>query len=612
MDSYFSFQTMTPGKRPDNFEEHFRSKLESIYAAIANDPKFKFSDGVVQGFYWIGQSQAIQEQRHNYNLEFLITSFLGKSNRYKIWIPYYEAQKLDDYKRAADEFFKSKKFVAPNQPLTQSVFNRTVTEEFKRIVANHPEEFQKLAPEVAAQENLQPESRGLYNAIVILPSKLDTLNRSLIIKFNVRPIQDYWKTRKAYTLEPHEFQISTGIHDIEKVRNLLNDVKPELEKIGFFEYNLAKTTPKNVDKVIPKDWIDKKDIIVYRKPNQAFYSLILVRAEGRKPKILMSLGTSDVQKAEMIRAAILNEFLPSFEAGEDQDLTLRKLREFIDDRCPSEKRCTPRRFSDIRQVAINGTNKIQLYTPSLNRVQREDDTTYYGYALHIAPPPGSHVTSRSSSALVGSLNTSNENLARQRLKTLMDLAEIALTIFFTSHPEIQIPTHTTEKTARGKPILTTMFRIAKPGERAGSNEVFFEDLAEQIIKPALHDFDRYTTWQTTVTVAEDKKWQVKCEVMRNSGEAMPPDLSIFSGPFTIETSSEEAARGFAHALSLEILRKQQIFSRDRPVEQFGEASANVVIRESLRNTLHAYQNDIDVCGNNLLMQLMREKKREKE
>jgi hypothetical protein len=149
-----------------------------------------------------------------------------------------------------------------------------------------------------------------------------------------------------------------------------------------------------------------------------------------------------------------------------------------------------------------------------------------------------------------------------------------------------------------------MFAVAKPGENATENQIFFEDLAEQIVKPALADFDRYLTWKTEIKPADDGKWRVTFETLRNSGESMPPAVSNFSGPYTIQSDSEEAANAFARTLSQEILRQQQFFSRERPVEQFGEPSMNVIIRESLRKALK--QPRVDCMGNNLLTTIQRE------
>ena len=226
----------------------------------------------------------------------------------------------------------------------------------------------------------------------------------------------------------------------------------------------------------------------------------------------------------------------------------------------------------------------------------------------VAPPPGNHVNALSSRNISGSLNTSNPQLAVQRLTILQDLAEIALTQFFKESPKVIIPTELHPRKFKGKTVDIVTFRSPVPGEQLPADQIFFHDLAEQYFKPALADFDRYIYWQTNVEEDADKGWKVTFQAMRNNGEPFPPDMSLFSGPFTVYAQRREAAQEFAHTLQLEILREQQLFSRERAVERFGEASANVVVRESLRTALREHGNDLDLGGSNLLAQLQRDRR----
>ncbi len=303
--------------------------------------------------------------------------------------------------------------------------------------------------------------------------------------------------------------------------------------------------------------------------------------------------------------------MPKFDEGgelHEEKLTLKTLGEHIAERFPKDKVEKKAHRSDRRIIEDGDTPVLQLYTPTLRQKARSDGDYYHGYHIHIAPPPAKNVNRLSGSDIVGNLNTSSPELALQRLRTLQNIAEFTLQRFFAENPGINIPTQDESRLYDGKTQPICCFRNKQPGENPKANEIFFEDLKATVIEPALKDFDRYIYWKTDIKKANDGKWQVTFQAKRNTGEDMPPDTSHFSGPFTVSSASEEDARAFAHALELAILELQSLQSRERAVDQFGEATKALVVRESLKKTLLTYKDRIDLQGSNVLTQLLRDRR----
>jgi hypothetical protein len=595
------------------FEDEFRRRLDNFFAnKIASDPKFLSPDGKLEATYHV----SVYSSDKNYWIRCFVSPLANNGVEYVVALPKLEAGKVDLYADLAQQYFSQKNFINLKQDLTSENLRAIISARVGKIIHDHRAEFEPYHIDALISERLPENTRGVFNAHVISPSQQKKTVENITLRINLRPIADYFNHTASYILLPRHLDISLLTLDTDKAKYLLSTVKPVMENLGFFEYDLSQEKRGTTERTFPLSWIDKAEISIKRGSNQSSYYLELVLPRDRKPQLKVSLNTDSAERAAKMRKAVIEEFLPQFEQNGlryGSPLTLAIVQEFLRERFPSiPRKPTPQKPSDIRQVCVNDICKLQIYTPVLSSILRPDGSLHTQFTLRFTLPPGPGVGSDSDTNICGSLNTSDKKIAGLRLHTLRDLSEVALQNYFEGHPDVTLAltTHTRVRNGSLKPL--TIFRNAKPGETAPPGEIFFADLAEQVIKPALKDFDRYISWQTEIKPAEGDKWRVTFEAMRNDGEKIPPDTSLFSGPYIVEVANKETAQQFAHDLSLEIIQKQQpFFSRERPVEKFGEASKNVVIRESLRGILQKYQSDIDVLGSNLLGQLMREKVRDK-
>ncbi len=587
------------------FEGKLKQELQAFFDKnVKDNPAFKLPDGTIGGFYAAGLYT--HKSGGQVTLWITVASFAKGYFQKNITIPSSERGNGNALLNAAETFFKQNRLTDSKAALSQDAFNHVLLAKIARAKKKRATEFHPLSDQQADEAQLPRNAVGLYQATIRLPSPGDKNNSNIAVRFTLRPIADYLSAGTTYAGDGAHMNVSTQCLNMETAKALLQNAKPLLEEQGLFEYNLNKLgAAHKVDKIIPPAWVILDEIRILRESNSPSYYLFLVNRSNSRPVISLSLCTGDSGKAEKMLALAKAALSPGGELH-GKDITLKSVGEYIFARIPPDeiKSRIPRRF-DRRQIKVGNKTTLQLYTPNLEHIERADGTLHHEYVLRVAPPPGPRVNACSDKTIKSDLNTADPAMAIQRLATLQNLAEIALTDYCRTHPDMTIPTETKIKRVGGVIQDTLCFRDAKPGERTGENEIFFDNLKKEVIDPALKDFDRYIYWQTEVK-RKDDKWEIRCEARRNNGEPMAPDTSIFSGPFTIAAPSEEAARAFAHTLELAILGQQQeLYSRQREVQQFGEASTDLVIRESLLKALLEHKEAIDLNGNNLLTQLMR-------
>lgn len=588
------------------YEVEFQRKLDAFFTKnIANNTKFVSPAGSLQGTF----SVAVYSFSGRKIIRWFVGALADEGVEDQFRLPKSENEEADHYVHLAERFFSDKGFT-PKQNLTQETLNSIVTARVDKLVTAHQKEF-KLPDEATLRANRVPAgTRGTFTATLINPTHRDRYE-SIALKLSFRPISDYLSYKESYILRPHYIDISLQTTDIEQARNSLSQVKSLIEKSGFLEYDLSKTAKANPERKIPLEWLNKSQISIKRGVNQGAYHLELVDSKDRKPQIKISLHTASEAQAQEMKRVVIEELLPKFEEGgelHNTPLTITSIQTLLHERYPTATPAhKPRLPADVRQISVGEDCKLQTYTPQLNMITRPDGALHTTFVLRFAPPPKQGGNKATSTTITGSLNTADQKLAEQRLVTLRNLSEIAAKQYFTEHPDLQLPVKYEERVIGSKRLQSPIFRNPAPGETEKPNELFFDTLADTVIKPVLSDFERYISWDTEIKPGDGGKTQVAFKAVRNDGEAFAPETALFSGPFTVEFPDEKRAKNFARDLTMEMTKKQYFFGKERPVERFGETSQNLAVRESLRGIIQEYQSDIDLLGNNLLAQLMRER-----
>jgi hypothetical protein len=595
----------------DTAKAEFKGRLEALFGQrVAHNEVFRCEDGIKRGFASVS---TFKDPEGKFGLvQMVVTSLREGSQVFNTRVPKAQIEHTSECGETAREFFREKGFVDPALPLTPELFAHRLRMEINHLQTQRAAEFPPLGAADAEAMKVPASTLATYQSEVDIPSGASPKNKNIALRFQIRPIAEAMMAGKQYLPTPIEISITTRSTDMKHAQALLAKANEVFHEKGFLEFDASQNSQQNLGKkAIPREWVVPEHVTVELPGNRQYYNMRVVKrtVQTRRPLISLGLGTTDGNRAAAMRDVVVNEFLPLYAPGgarDGKDITLDDMASFIHERIPPDptQRSAIMR-NDVREIVIDGRPVMALRTPAMRRARTAGGEMYHEYELRMTPPLGPDVSSQSARTVSGSLNTSNPELALHRLTLLQDLAQIAIRDYLRDHPRMEIVTAMGEKNIGDRKRPVRVFRMPGIGERLPADRMFFDELAEKVIRPGLANFDRYLYWQTTVTALEKHRWEVRFQAFRNDGEPVAQAAGPFGGQFAVTAPTQAEAEAFAQDLRHAILREQHLFSRERPVEQFGEPTLNAVLRESLRETLQAHAETMDLQGNNLLSQLQR-------
>ena len=426
------------------------------------------------------------------------------------------------------------------------------------------------------------EGKNNQNYICNIKTKLPTKSRdncNIELTISIRPSGDIENSKKDFSKKPAEITFAIGTRDLATAKAIERRVANLLKKYGIIEHSLNNTGLKDSNKEIPKEWINLNKV---RVPKQKIFFGLIVAAENaaeKIPDIRIKFSNISEEQAEQIKDYAKNELLPSYLNGQgEKPLTLKNLRQDIETKFPEffvKKTERLEAHVDQRKILSGTKIKAQLFTPSILKGKTLVE-------IKITPAKKNDGLPVNSSSMQIQLNTSNVALMQSRANALQGLSKVVLEDYFAEHLDTEIITEPRFIRRCGKEITATVFRYKKPAEVAPAGKVFFEDLRDDKLRPAYEQFNRYIYWETNAALQEDGTYKITAQIKRNKdAESFPENDPILGKTYYFQAKDEQSATEFCHKLEENILRKEHLFSRERPVERFGVTSMRVVARESL-------------------------------
>ncbi|MEZ5690535.1 MAG: hypothetical protein R3D71_02585 [Rickettsiales bacterium] len=472
----------------------------------------------------------------------------------------------------------------------------------------------KFPDEFSFNKNGDDSKKYILSLTRSLPTRAKNGDLKENIHFRIR-IRDHScieRIEKEYIEDAVLATLSIGTKETNRVAEIEEKVRDILKEYSIFEYTL-KSSPTNIDKAIPKNWIepDKIRVLTERMRNgENNYDIAIVpkSTKNRIPKIILSLSNASYDEAKKIRDyleskdGIISDYLHG--KHKDDPLTVKMIRNDLENKFPDivnrREAAAPKR-SDIRNVICNNDIKMTLLTPKF--VRREQSVE-----MQIVSPKESRYTHNIRKTISVPLNTSDSDLAFSRINALQSLTKIALEEYFQDNPDTQIATEprVTKKHGNGVAFIEE----PPPGQTAPEGKIFFNTLRDDVLKPAYEQFNRYIYWETKIEKEKGGDgYTITAQVKRNKdAEEFPENDNILGREWKFKAKDEKGAIEFSHQLEENILRKEHLFSRERPVDQFGANSMRLVTKKSLLEAVGASP-DIEDLQKNLTKHLKVETRR---